>query len=57
MAGERKVENSFSKEQLLSSEHFRERKDIVNALLVSDEQYTVKEVEEKIKRYMKGKVR
>lgn len=51
-----KVENKFSKEQLLGSERFRDRRDIVEALLDEAELHTVKSVEEKIENYMKGKV-
>lgn len=47
----------FSKEQLLASERFRERRDIVDALLDNGRQYTVKDVEEAIGRYMKGRVK
>lgn len=52
-----KVENKFSKEQLIASNRFRERRDILEALLVTGELYTVKAVEEKITSYMKGKVK
>lgn len=52
-----KGENRFSKEQLLSAERFRDRKDIVDALLDEKETYTVKTVEEKIEDYRKGKVK
>lgn len=52
-----KAENKFSKEQLLMSKHFQDRKDIVNALLSDEKLYTVKSVEEKIANYMKGKVK
>lgn len=52
-----KAENKFSKEQLISSERFRERRDILEALLTDGEWYTVKAVEEKIESYMKGKVK
>lgn len=51
------AENKFSKEQLLRSKRFRDRKDIVNALLSNEQLYTVKSVEEKIANYMKGKVK
>lgn len=47
----------YSKEQLLASERFRDRKDIVNALLSSDKEYTVSAVKNMIENYMKGKVR
>lgn len=52
-----KVENKFSKEQLAVSERFWERRDILEALLVDGELYTVKAVEKKIESYMKGKVK
>ena len=54
---EKTVESLFSKEQLLAAKHFQDRKDIVNALLSSDKQYTVKAVDEMIENYMKGKVK
>ncbi len=56
-AGTGKAENTFSKEQLAASSRFRERRDILEALLDDGELYTVKAVEEKIENYMKGKVR
>lgn len=52
-----KVENKFSKEQLITSNRFRERRDILEALLETGKLYTVKTVEEKIESYMKGKVK
>lgn len=52
-----KVENKFSKEQLITSCRFRDRRDILEALLSGGELYTVKAVEEKIESYMKGKVK
>lgn len=52
-----KIEKLFSKEQLLAAERFQERKDIVNALLSPDKQYTVEAVEQMIEKYMKGQVK
>lgn len=52
-----KVENKFSKEQLAASERFRERRDILEALLKEGEWYTVGSVEEKVENYMKGRVK
>lgn len=52
-----KIEKLFSKEQLLAAERFQERKDIVNALLSPDKQYTVSTVEQMIEKYMKGQVK
>lgn len=53
----KKVESLFSKEQLLAAKRFQDRKDIVNAILSPDEQYTVNAVEEMIEKYMKGQVK
>lgn len=53
----KKIEKLFSKEQLLAAERFQERKDIVNALLSTDKQYTVEAVEQMIEKYMKGQVK
>lgn len=52
-----KIEKLFSKEQLLAAERFQKRKDIVNALLSPDKQYTVETVEQMIEKYMKGQVK
>ena len=52
-----KIEKLFSKEQLLAAERFQERKDILNALLSPDKQYTVEAVEQMIEKYMKGQVK
>lgn len=52
-----KVESLFSKEQLLAAKRFQDRKDIVNAILSPDKQYTVNTVEEMIEKYMKGQVK
>ena len=49
--------SSFSKEQLLASERFRNERDIVDALLLPDKTYTVEQVEKMIKKYKKGTVR
>ena len=56
-SGPEKIEKLFSKEQLLAAERFQERKDIVNALLSPDKQYTVEAVEQMIEKYMKGQVK
>lgn len=51
-----KAASSFSKEQLLSSKRFQDRRDILNAVLKSDKQYTVEAVEQEILKYMKRQV-
>lgn len=50
------LENLFSKGQLLSADRFQGRRDIVNALLSPDKQYTVEAVEEMIKKYYEREV-
>ena len=50
-------ENRFTKEQLLGAHRFRDRRDLADALLTPGERYTVKEVEEKMETYRKGKVK
>ena len=52
-----KVESIFSKEQLLSSNRFQDRRDILNAILKPDKRYTVEDVEQEISKYMKGQVK
>ena len=52
-----KKENRFLKEQLTGSERFRDRKDVLNALLEEDQKYTIGEAERLIEKYMKGKVK
>ena len=52
-----KIEKLFSKEQLIAAERFQGKKDIVNAILSDDEQYTVETVERMVDKYMKGQVK
>ncbi len=47
----------FSKGQLMSSSRFWDRRDLLEALLDEKELYTIKAVEKKIQKYMKGRVR
>ena len=55
-AAAEKVENRFSKAQRVASGRFRERKDILEALLDDGDLYTVRAVEGMIESYMKGEV-
>lgn len=52
----RRSENKFTKNQLVSSARFRNRRDMLEALLDEGKIYTIKEAEEKIEKYRKGKV-
>lgn len=52
-----KVEQKFSKAQILASAQYANRRDLVDALLDSKKQYTKKEVDELINKFMKGTVK
>lgn len=55
-----KIENEFSKSQLLAAKRFRGKRDALNAVLSKypdDETFTVKTVERMIEDFMKGKVK
>ena len=45
----------FTKEQLIR--HYKERADLINALLENDRRYTLEEVDAAIKKFMKGTVK
>ncbi len=47
----------FSKEQLLRSQRYAKRRDLLGALLDDGKRYTLKEVDAAIDNFMKGKVR
>lgn len=46
----------FTKEQLLDSNRFRDRIDLISTILSDGEEYTIEFVEEQIEKYMKGQV-
>ena len=47
---------TFTKNQLVTSKKYSEKKDLLNALLVDDRSYTMTEVEEILNDFLKGKV-
>lgn len=47
----------YTKEQLLKAAGFRNRRDLVEALLDSGRNYTIAEAEEIIENYLKGEVK
>ena len=49
-------QSKFTKEQLFDSDRFRDRIDLVSAILSDGEEYTIEFVEEQIEKYMKGQV-
>lgn len=54
---ERSTQAVYTKDQLLASKKYAGRRDIVNALLDNNKQYTTDEVDTIIENYMKGKVK
>lgn len=49
-------EDKFSKEQIVKSKKFQNNVDLLNAVLKENKKYTLKEVNEIIKNFKKGKV-
>lgn len=47
---------SYTKEQILSAKKYIHRKDVVNVVLKDRQSYTLKEVDDLIEKFMKGKV-
>jgi len=46
----------FTKESLVKSNRFKDKQDLVNAILDDGVEYTVNQVEDMIQNYLKGKV-
>ena len=51
------TEPMFSKEQILASARFTNRRDLVDALLDKDKSYTIETVDNMIEKYKKGQVK
>ncbi|MCI8342466.1 MAG: hypothetical protein HFE62_04570 [Firmicutes bacterium] len=49
-------ENKFTKEQLLKSERYKNRRDILSVVLCDGESYSHNEAESEIEKFLKGKV-
>jgi len=50
------AEDKFSKKQIVSSKRYRNNVDLLNAVLKDNKTYTLKEVDEIIEKFKKGKV-
>ncbi len=50
-------ERKFTKKQIIASARYRNRKDMVSALLDDGKTYTITEVDQKVDQIMKGKVK
>ncbi len=53
---ESKKASAFTKQQLLSSERYKFKKDLLNALIEDGKTYTIAEVDKMVKSYLEGKV-
>lgn len=53
---EKKSEDVFSKEQILQSKKYRDRRDLLSVLLTDNESYSFKAVDDIIKKFMEGEV-
>lgn len=56
MAKKEAAAPTFSREQLLQSKKYAQQKDLLNALLKADHDYTLQEVDTMIANFLKGKV-
>ena len=53
---EKKIEDVFSKEQILQSKKYLDRRDLLSVLLTDQESYSFKAVDDIIKKFMEGEV-
>lgn len=54
---EPKAEFKWAKHQIVASKRYKDKIDLVNALLEDNKTYKLAEVDELIEKYMKGKVK
>lgn len=54
--GDSSAAPKFTKENILSFEKYRDRRDLLSVLLEADQHYTTAEVDTLIETFMKGKV-
>ena len=57
VAKSEQTEPVFSKEQILASDRYANRRDLVDALLDEDKSYTIETVDNLVEKYMKGQVK
>lgn len=57
VAKSEQTEPMFSKEQILVSARFANRRDLADALLDEDKSYTIETVDNLVEKYMKGQVK
>ena len=47
----------FTKEQLMNSKKYRDRADLIGAVLISGQSYTFKQVDTEIEKFMKKEIK
>ncbi len=47
----------YAKEQLIASQRYADKRDLLEALLDDDKKYSFSDVDSKIEKYMKGEVK
>lgn len=61
LAAKKKIDEGekiiFTKEQIVSSKKYKDRKDLINVLLKNGQSYSLDEVDDLIENFMKGKVK
>lgn len=53
----RKEEPAFQKQDLLESKRFSGQRDLIEAVLMDSRKYSIREAEEAINKFLKGKVK
>lgn len=51
------VPASFTKEQILSSEQYKSRRDLLSAVLEEGKEYSMEDINKAIEKFMKGRVK
>lgn len=54
---DKKQEVMFTKEQILASNKYANRRDALNAVLTDEDVYTLEQVDSLLEKFMKGKVK
>lgn len=54
--GKSKQETVFTKEQILASKKYANRRDAIGVILADGKKYTLKQVDTLLEKFMKGKV-
>lgn len=56
MEAKKTAEDTFTKDAILKSRKYADRKDALDVVLEDDQKYTLSDVDKKLEKFMKGKV-